>query len=353
MSTSGQYNFSLIQNDKLITDAFERVGVSQNLVTTTLVESAVRSANLILSSWMNRGLNLWTNRSYFQTLQPDQPTYSLAPGFIDITEAFIRNLNRQLGGVAFSSEGIAANAFDGNNATACTQTNPNGNIGYDFGYAIAIRMVGVQSNVNRAYNLNFQASVDNLNWVTVYSTLSVNTKTQQNLWYQINSPINARYFRVIETGGAVLNIQELYFDRVSSDLPLSPVSREEYAYFPNKFTLGRPSCYCVNRQIFPEVTLWLTPSAQYTCLVYNGKKTIQDFGELINTPEIPQRFFDALCAGVAHAMALKPLPVTLTPDKLARLEVQAEKAFMLASTEDVEKYVSLKFEKDFSKYRVK
>src|SRR3990167_3348334 len=131
---SGTYTFGDTNVDQILSDAFERCGVLPDLITAQSILSATRALNFLLSEWINKGLNQWTITQSILALNTGQNAYTLPVPTSDILEATIRTSTRQLGGTPFSSAGgIAANAFDGDSNTACTQNAPNGFISYDYG----------------------------------------------------------------------------------------------------------------------------------------------------------------------------------------------------------------------------
>lgn len=335
MSTSGTFNFGATINDQFFIDAYERCGVLPDLITAEQIQSAQRSANLLLSEWVNRGLNLWTVTQENLNLNANQSAYTLPYPTSDILEANIRTSQRPLGGTAFSSAGgVAQNAFDNNPATACTQTVPNGYISYNYGTNVtyAIQMVGIQSNATLVYTLVGEYSPDNINWFNAITIPAQTYTLGQNVWFVIPVPANAEYFRIRETGGATLNVQELYFNIVVQDIPITRISRSEYIYLPNKNQTGRPTSFYVDRLINPTVYLWPTPTAQYNNMFYTRVQLMQDIGSLTNNPYVPQRFYDAFVAGVAVKLAQKYIP-----SRYEMLKESAAIAYNIAANEDVER----------------
>ena len=84
-----------------------------------------------------------------------------------------------------------------------------------------------------------------------------------------------------------------------------PISRSEYAALPNKTAQGFPTQFWFDRTISPQITLYLTPDGNgpYTLYYYRWRQ-IQDATLPNNVnPELPNRFIDALVAGLAHRMA--------------------------------------------------
>lgn len=336
-TTSGSYSFGQTISDQLITDAYERVTVVPDTLTGNQIISAQRSINLMLSEWMNRGLNLWTLSPTLLGLTTNQYAYSLPENTCDILSAYIRTSSRQLGGTPFSSEGgVAANAFDGNPATKCTQTAPNGYISYDYGAGnlVTINMFGVQPAANSTYDLVFEYSFDNATWQVAENVISQLYPVDKILWFNVPVPIPARAFRIRETGGATLNIEELYFNNNINDIQISSISATEYAALPQKNQTGRPSSFWFNRQITPAIYLWPAPTNQYTTLYYLRTVMLQDVGQLTNLVEIPQRFYEALTSELAYRLAIKN---TTTPnDRVLMLQSFAQKSFDLAASSDTE-----------------
>jgi hypothetical protein len=338
MSTSGTYEFASPQSKEIIEDAYERIGIISPQLDHTKIYAAQRSINFTLQSWINRGLNLWTVQTGMLALTPNQNTYNLPLYISDILEATIRTSTRNLGGTAFSSAGgVAANAFDNNPATACTQTAPNGNISYNWGalqYPIA--MVGVQSNATLNYTLSFQYSNDNITWTTLSMAPIQSYPVGVIQWFVIPVPTLGNWFRVLETGGATLNVQELYFNTTLDDTIVTRMSRAEYIATPNKNNPARPTSFYVSRLINPTVAIWPTPTAQYNNLFYTYVLQMQDVGSMVDSAQIPARFLEALCATTAFKLGIKN-PSIVDINKLNMLKALADEEYHIAAEEDRER----------------
>jgi hypothetical protein len=66
--------------------------------------------------------------------------------------------------------------------------------------------------------------------------------------------------------------------------------------------------------------------------VYTRRRYVQDVSQLIQNVDSPQRFYDAICAGLAARLSLKYFP-----DKYAVLAQEADRAYNIAAQEDVER----------------
>lgn len=337
MSTSGTYLFTQPKSVELITDAYERIGELPSPLVENQIISAQRSLNFILSSWINRGLNLWTVKQGMLALNTNQYAYSLPLGVVDWLEATLRQSQRNLGGISFSSAGgNAASAFDQNPATACTQTSPDGYISYNWGMVqFAIGLVGIQSNVTIDYTLVFEYSNDNITWMQVGAPPSQTYEQGVISWFVILVPTLGRYFRVRETGGATLDVQELYFNTTIQDTIISRQSRAEYVAQPNKAQTGQPTTFYIDRQISPTAYIWPTPYGNFNNIYYTYINQIEDIGSMINSAEIPTRFLEPLCATLAFQLAQKKNGLDL--NKLNFLKSYADEQYALAATEDRER----------------
>jgi hypothetical protein len=333
MSTSGTYNFGSPENEQIITEAYERVGVIGDIITQQKIDTALRSINLILSSWINEGLNLFTVKQGMLSLTSGQSSYVLPDSGVDILEATVRTSSRNLGGTpASSAGGTAAFAFDNNPATSCAQNAPNGNISYSWGNGNnTITMLGVMSYVTASYTLMAEYFQNGI-WLQCPQFTATTKIYAQNqiVWFVIPVAIPASAFRIRETGGATLNIAELYFNTNVNDTTISRISRDQYIAIPNKMQTGTPSSFWVDRQINPVVYLWLTPNATYNNMYYTFIRQIQDVGSMVNTAEIPARFLEPLASDLSANLAMKEGKL----DRFPMLDAKARQSFIKAGMED-------------------
>ena len=342
---SGTNNFIASQNMFLVEDAYARIGILSDLLTPYQLQSANRSANFVLTEFINKGLNLFTVRQGVLGLTANQSTYQLPQYLNTVLEAALRTTNRPLGGTAFSSAGgTAQNAFNGVGGLACTQTAPNGYISYNYGAnnVIQVQMVGIQSNVTTTYSLVAEYSFDNISWVNSITFPVQSYPYGQIVWAVPQVPINAQYFRIREIGGATLNVQQLYFNRLIYDTAMTPISRSEWVWYPQKNETGRPIQYYFDRQIAPTITLWPVPTGPYNAMYYTYTQLIQDFGTLLQSPQISQQFYNAFVDGLAVQLARK-----FNTEALESCMQQYQISFDLAARENFER-VPLRIYGDYS-----
>jgi hypothetical protein len=355
LTTSNSYNFQALENDELIIECFERLGISGEQLVPVKLNSARRSLNLLLLDWITKSINLWTLNTAYLPLNTGQSKYLLKSTITDILQVNLRQFTRQLNGTAQSNTadtydsgggGIAISAFDGNSSTACTQNVVNGNISYTYGVGISqtILFIGVQSNTTTLYSLVVETSNDNVVWTNL-TTIPPQTFTSGTaIWLDVSLPVNSMTFRIRETGGQTLDIQEIYFTNNITDLKLSSVSRDTYLSFSQKFIQGRPTCYYFDKQISPVLNLWYPPNNSYQVLQYSYVNIMQDAGGFYNIADIPSRMLPALTWGLTWLLAIK-----YNPPLAADMKNEYEQAFSIATANDSEN-IGLTINYDISSY---
>ena len=94
MTTSGSTNFEPNVTE-FIEEAYERCGLE--LRTGYDLKSALRSVNIMLAEWANRGLNQWTIDQSTQTVTQGTYDYALNSNVIDVLDVVVRRTvnNRQ------------------------------------------------------------------------------------------------------------------------------------------------------------------------------------------------------------------------------------------------------------------
>lgn len=117
------------------------------------------------------------------------------------------------------------------------------------------------------------------------------------------------------------------------DRIILPISRSEYANYPNKEQQGFTTTYWFDRLLSPTVTLWPVPdgvSAQY--LKYYRVRQLQDAnlqgGQQV---EIPYLWMEAAADGLAYRLAK-----IWNPQIAIGLKAAADESYSIASRQNVE-----------------
>jgi hypothetical protein len=117
---------------------------------------------------------------------------------------------------------------------------------------------------------------------------------------------------------------------VSTDVPMTRMSRSQYANISTKSTTGKPNQYLIDKQISPLVKIWPAPDQNSKYELYlNVLTRIDDADVGANTMDIPFRFFPCLAAGLAYYLALKR-----APEKVGMLKQLYEEEFQRALSQD-------------------
>jgi hypothetical protein len=358
---SGTTSAQKITNEIVIREAYERIGIVSESLSTQQLVSALNSCNLILISWLNKGLRQWMIRSKMEAVVLNQQQYLLLDNqgnqtISDIRDCVLRTQMRlailsstAVTGTPFSSSGDATQAFNNYSVTPSVVVGPNATIGFNFNAPVvnssSVTLIGINSSTTSNYTFNLQTSSDNINWTTMNSYPSRNYPKDNIIWQPIFAGITLQYVRLVETSGATLSLNQLYFSNVVNDIFMTRVARDVYFSQPNKQSSNaQPNQYFFDRQISPALYLWPYPTmigqniAQNTyqnqwILLLNYTQSLYDIGELYNIPEVPPRFFDALIAELTLRLALK----NGKTDAIQLFSSDAENSFRLAMMEDTER----------------
>ena len=118
------------------------------------------------------------------------------------------------------------------------------------------------------------------------------------------------------------------------DRIILPISRTEYASYPNKEQQGFPTVFWFDRLLSPTVTLWPVPNTDNgpQSLKYYRVRQIQD-SNLQNGQqvEIPYLWLEAFAYGLAQRLA-----TIWSPDKIQILKPMADEAYQIAASQNVE-----------------
>lgn len=120
-----------------------------------------------------------------------------------------------------------------------------------------------------------------------------------------------------------------YIDRI-----IMPVSRSEYAAYPNKEQQGYPTVYWFDRLVSPTITLWPVPNVDNgpQTLKYYRVKRLQDSnmtgGEQV---EVPYLWLEAFAYGLAFRLAQ-----IWNPPLMPSLKPMADESYQIAAEQNIE-----------------
>jgi hypothetical protein len=115
------------------------------------------------------------------------------------------------------------------------------------------------------------------------------------------------------------------------DRIILPVSRTEYASYPNKMQRGFPTVFWMDRQLEPYVTLWPVPYEDMNLCAFVLRQNQDANFEGGQIPAIPTVWLNAFGLGLAAKLAM-----SWAPDRVAMLGPAADAAYAAASQNNVE-----------------
>jgi hypothetical protein len=127
----------------------------------------------------------------------------------------------------------------------------------------------------------------------------------------------------------IIDVLSVVVRRSGTDYALERLSRDDYLSIPTKTTEGRPTQFFLDRQITPRLKLWPVPENSTDVVYYDALTRMEDADKLVNTMEVPFRFYPCLAAGLAYYLAIKR-----APNRVQLLKAVYEEEFERAMTED-------------------
>lgn len=276
MTTSGTYNYNPSLGE-LTLYAFNLCGIRNTALLQEHMESARMAANMLLGRWSSQGVNLWTVTKESIPLVAGQATYSVPSNNIVMLDTYIVT-----GGVSFtgSISGTTLSVTDTAGGTP----------------AIGMVLSG-NGLVNGTQIVSGSGST----------------------WTVSNSQTVAPGQIIGETGQSINRL-------------ILPISRTEYASYPNKEQQGFPTTYWQDRLLSGSVTLWPVPDGTQTALSYYQVTQIEDADfSSGQTLSLPVYFMEAFAFALAQRLAM-----IWAPDKVAMLKPLADEAYQIAVDQNVE-----------------
>jgi len=291
MTTSGTYAFNPSLGE-LTLYAYNLIGIRNTSLAQEHFESARISTNLMLANWANKGVNLWAVDLITVSLTQTPTILTLTATGSTVTSTFATpDTPVYTVGSSITLLGVTPSAY--NNTYTVTASGP-GTVSFASTTTGAMTVAGIITSSTPA------------------ATYSVNPNTVMILDAYI-------------TTGTTGTLTEV--DRI-----ILPVSRTEYASYPNKQNTGFPTIFWFDRLISPTVSLWPAPDGNQVSLKYYRVRQIQDSAFTdAQTVEIPYLWLDAFASGLAYRLAMQwaqPLVTMLKPI--------ADEAYLIAADQNVE-----------------
>jgi hypothetical protein len=197
-----------------------------------------------------------------------------------------------------------------------------------FATATTVNTVGLSWSGATPALVTFAVSNDGVSWTAV-GTSDASATAGQITWTDISGALPYLYFRV--SAATTLALDAVSLGNSPSEIPLGLLNRDTYTNQSNKVFPGRPNSYWFQRDLpVPVINLWPAPNlaAEAAQLVVWRHRQIMDTTNLQQEVEVPQRWLEAVIAGLADKVALETPGVD--PARLATLPQRAAAALMTA-----------------------
>lgn len=338
MATSGTVGQTVVTVQNLIDSGARRAGKLAEELTSEQILAAKQSLYYVLSNLVNIGVQYWCINKVIVGLIPDQQNYYLPVGTVDVLNANYRTLTSVTTG-AYSSSGVALNAFNGVGDEICQLSNNSGYIGINNGSGnpVMITTIGILPAVSGSVTVQLQYSEDGSTWTTLESPGATTWTAGTWIYYDLQPTVTQPYWRILQTAGVNMGFYQVVFGTNPVAINMARMNRDDYSSLPNRsFTALRPLQYWFNRTIpQPNMELWPVPNSIQPQLELWLSRQIQDVGELSGEIEIPQRWYLAVQNMLAHQMAME-LP-QVEPGRIQYCEQQADKFWAQAEQEERDK----------------
>lgn len=376
-NSSGTYGFNPSVADLLI-ESFERCGIRSSVLTPEHMYSARMSANLLLSSWANRGVNLWKVTLQSVPLVQGVATYSVPKNTIMMLDAYVRQysmngpvnltplftttLSQPTVSINYPNHGLSV----GNWINVVIYTSVGGLIIYGFYQVTSVTdvnnfVINVGANATSgatgggvpSFTTTPQSSTvtvtlnnhgfvaggtfviqtqTNIGGISLFGSYTIIATPTANTFTFTASYAASTGATVSENSGltqiAGQNTSAQLIDRI-----LGTLSRTDYASQPNKQQQGFPTQYWYDRLINQNFTLWQVPDGNgpYEVQYYSVTQIMDADAVSGQTPDIPYRFLEAFSAEFAWHLSRKWAPALSQ-----QLKIDAQEAWAQAAAEDRE-----------------
>jgi len=288
MAFSNTVSQTVFNTRRVIDNAIRRCKLTAQQITSEYIDIANDQLYLFLSDLANQGAPLWCIEKQIYPLYDGVGDITMTDGTVDILNSNFRWL-QQVTGINYTTS--TYREVDFTDATFVA------NVGI-FWSAAAVPIV-------------LERSDDGVTWVTIQSETPTASAGEWT-WYDLDSSVAARYFRIRATSGT-LGFSQIYLANTPTEIPLARMNRDDYTNLPNKaFQSNRPLQYWFDRQVNnPIMHLWPVPNdAATVCqIVVWRQRYIMDVGSMTQEIEVPQRWLEALVSGLAAKLALEIIEV--------------------------------------------
>lgn len=315
MAFSGTVSETIFTTRKVIETAARRAKVPSAQLTAESVQIASDLLYLLISSYANDGAPLWCIEKQLYPLYEGVARIVMDRGTVDVLNGNTRRIQK-LAGVPFPSPEVYE---------------------MDFGTFTTVTTAGLKW-LGPAVPVTFERSDTGNDW-DWQEALAVTPVAGEGEWTWFDMPTFLAFnrFRVRSTDGTTpLPLDRVVFGNTPTEIPLARMNKDDYTSLPNKaFKSDQPLQYWFDRQIKdPVMHLWPVPNAasEEKQVVVWRQRHIMDVGAMTQELEFPQRWYEAVVAGLAAKLVVELPEADLGRKEM--LDMEASKTLIAARTEE-------------------
>jgi len=331
MATSGTVATTVFKTRQVIDHAFRRCKMVPQQITPEHLDTALDLLFLELSALGNRGIPLWTLDRILLPIYERTASVPTPDGTIDVFDVNLRT-NTRLSGTNSATSGVAAQAFDGDLDTACTQTGAAEQITMQLASATGVPIFGILPNATGTWDISLQFSDDGITYTTIFTEAALAVVAGAWFWKDVEGVKDHLYYRLQANGTTTLDVTELVFQNNPQEIPFYKLNRTDYSNLPNKTRTGRPTQFWYDKdRVNPIITMWPNPTADFTFAQLTGylHRQIQDVGTMKQEIECPQRWYLALVLQLAKHLCkeIKEVDPSMIPVVESDAAIELQKAW--------------------------
>lgn len=284
MAFSGSISSTTFNALKVVDHAFRRCRLPAQAITAEMQSYALESLYLLLSELANTKTPSWCIERQIYPFYEGQPIVTLANGTVEVLNANLRTM-QELTGVTVSLPTSYTVDF----------TDQDGGAG-------TVNSVGVKW-LGAAVPLTFETSDDGIIWIAA-GTQTTAASPGEWTWTDVIPARPKAFFRITST--STLLMEQVYLGTMPQEIPMGSLNRDTYVAQSNKVFLGRPLTYWFQRDLpQPVMNLWPSPNlaAEHQQLIVWRHRHIMDTQNLQQDVEVPQRWLEAITAGLSARVA--------------------------------------------------
>jgi hypothetical protein len=301
MAFSGNVSGTKFNALKVVDHAFRRCRLPAQAITGEMQSYALDSLYLLLSEMANIKTPSWCIEKLVLPFYENQPIVTLPLGTVEVLNANYRVIQPVTGAPVYTSTEYTV--------SFSTQT--------------VVDTIGIKWSA-AAVPFNIQVSTNGLVWITVGSS-SATASAGEITWTDISGAQAYPYFRISST--SVISYTTVTLGNMPQEIPFGVLNRDTYVAQSNKVFPGRPNSYWFQRDLpSPVMNIWPAPfaGAEQAQLIVWRHRHIMDTENLRQDVEVPQRWLEAIVAGLAARVAAE------TPSADINLIPMLEQKYMAA-----------------------